>query len=124
MPECRRKVSLALAFLPVVNCLSPASGFSPVPLVTDYSGISQLWLLLTPVRIEANMPSFFEQSKTLEDLNFVPMHSLQDLASPSKTVKNWGQILHYNFICKIQSKTILPFLLSIPVLFYIASSTL
>jgi hypothetical protein len=27
MPECRRKVSPALAFLPVVSCLSPASAF-------------------------------------------------------------------------------------------------
>jgi hypothetical protein len=27
MPECRRKVSLASAFLPVVGCLSPASAF-------------------------------------------------------------------------------------------------
>jgi hypothetical protein len=27
MPECRRKVSTATAFLPVVSCLSPASAF-------------------------------------------------------------------------------------------------
>ncbi len=29
MPECRRKVRSALAFLPVVSCLSPASAFRP-----------------------------------------------------------------------------------------------
>jgi hypothetical protein len=44
MSECRRKASPASAFLPVVSCLSPASGFSPVPLVIDYSGIAQLCL--------------------------------------------------------------------------------
>jgi hypothetical protein len=52
MPEHRRKVSTASAFLPVVSCLSPASVFRHqgtlvtlvrlVPLVTDYSGITQL----------------------------------------------------------------------------------
>jgi hypothetical protein len=50
MPECRKKVSPPSAFLPVVSCFSPAAGigipvlgFSPVPLVTDLSGIAQLW---------------------------------------------------------------------------------
>ncbi len=48
MPECRNavKISSASAFSPVANCLSPASTFcitvSPVPLVTDKTGIGQL----------------------------------------------------------------------------------
>jgi hypothetical protein len=44
MPECREKVSPALAFLLVVNFLNPASAFraSPVLLVADQSGIAQL----------------------------------------------------------------------------------
>jgi hypothetical protein len=45
MSECWRKVSPASSFLPVVCCLSPASGFSLVPQVTDFSGIAQLWRL-------------------------------------------------------------------------------
>ncbi len=57
MSECWRKVIPASAFLSAVSCLSPASvfrhsglnpdaasGFSPVSLVTNYSGIAQLWL--------------------------------------------------------------------------------
>jgi hypothetical protein len=54
MPEwrnaCQKKVSPASAFLPVVSCFSPAAGigiqalgFSPVTLVTELSGIAQLW---------------------------------------------------------------------------------
>jgi hypothetical protein len=45
MPECRRQVSPASAFLPVVSCLSRHrhSGIRvSVPLVTDLSGIAQL----------------------------------------------------------------------------------
>jgi hypothetical protein len=46
MPEYGKKVSSASAFSPVANCLSPASAFcirvSPIPLVTDKTGIGQL----------------------------------------------------------------------------------
>jgi len=45
-----KKVSPPSAFLPVVSCFSPAAGigiqalgFSPVTLVTELSGIAQLW---------------------------------------------------------------------------------
>jgi hypothetical protein len=49
-------------------------------------------LLLTPVSMEAYMPLFFKQWKTLEDSTFIPLHSLQDLAfSRKNTVKKLGK---------------------------------
>jgi hypothetical protein len=46
MSECRRKVGIGISSgsqLPQSSIGIPTSGFSPVPLVTDYSGIIQLW---------------------------------------------------------------------------------
>jgi hypothetical protein len=49
MPECRQKNLSGIGISSGSQLLQsgigiPASGFSPIPLVTDYSGIARLWI--------------------------------------------------------------------------------